>query len=259
LLSDIRAAPIFPCEDFAMKPTRRWLRISFQKRLFRMTLQGVALVLPLIITVWVIWWLANGAERLFAEPLKALIGVAPTEEFPNPGPGWLGVKSIYYLPGMGIALGLVLTVVAGLAARVLLVKSLVAWSETIIGRIPLVKTLYGGVRDLLGFMGNKRRTFSRVVLVTLPGGRIRTLGLVTRESFDDIAGLGQVKGLVAVYIPGSYLLGGVMLLVPPEDLEPIDMRVQDALRFAMTAGISVQEGTEEEAAATAAKNPGKKK
>jgi uncharacterized membrane protein len=223
-----------------------------------MTLQGVALVLPLIITVWIVWWLADGAERIFAEPLKALLGKNPTEIFPNPGPGWLGLQSIRYVPGMGIALGLVLTLAAGLAARVLLIKSLVAWYETIIARIPLVKTLYGGVRDLLGFMGNKRRTFSRVVLVKLPGGRARTLGLVTRETFDDIAGLAQVKGLVTVYIPGSYFLGGLMLLVPPEDLEPIDMRVQDALRFAMTAGISVHEEPEEETAAASSK-PGKKK
>ncbi len=236
----------------------RLLRKQLRKRLFRMTLQGVALVLPLIITVWIVWWLADGAERIFAEPLKALLGKNPTEMFPNPGPGWLGIESIRYVPGMGIALGIVLTVAAGLAARVLLVKSLVAWYESVIARIPLVKTLYGGVRDLLGFMGNKRRTFSRVVLVKLPGGRARTLGLVTRETFDDIAGLAQIKGLVTVYIPGSYFLGGMMLLVPPEDLEPVEMRVQDALRFALTAGISVHEETEEEAAATE-KKTGKKK
>lgn len=240
---------------------RRLLRLPFQKRLLRMTLQGVALVLPLIVTVWIVWWLADGAERIFAEPLKALLGMAPTPELPNPVPGWLeyhGIQTVHYFPGMGLVLGLILTLAAGLAARVLLIKSLVAWYETVIARIPLVKTLYGGVRDLLGFMSNKRRTFSRVVLVKFPGGNARTLGLVTRETFDEIAGLAQIKGLVTVYIPGSYFLGGLMLLVPPEDLEPIDMRVQDALRFAMTAGISVQEETEEETAAAEKKSPEKK-
>ena len=239
---------------------KRFLRIPFEKRLLRMTLQGVALILPLIITIWIIWWLADGAERLFAVPLVKLLGVTANDRFPLGEPGLIHV-GFQYVPGMGIALGLVLTLAAGLAARVWLVNRLVEWSEQVIERIPLVKTLYGSVRDLLGFMGHKRRAFSRVVLVTLPGGRTKTLGLVTRETFDDIAGLAQIKGLVTVYVPGSYILGGLMLLVPLEDLEPIDMRVQDALRFAMTAGISVQEENEEEAAATAAaaKKPEKKK
>lgn len=202
----------------------------------RKTIQGLALALPLIVTLWVIVWLLLGAEGFFSWPLEQLLGKSDKE------PGLLRLEGIHYWHGMGLVLGIILTVAVGLLARSWLAAKSLPWFERLIGRIPLLKTLYSSVRDLLGFMsGSGRKPFSRVVLVKLSGTQAKVLGFVTRENFDDISGLKDVGDRIAVFISWSYNLGGVTLLVPREDIEEINMRVEDALRFALTAGVSVKD------------------
>lgn len=108
--------------------------------------------------------------------------------------------------------------------------------------MPLVKTLYEGVRDLLGLVGGQKKSFARVVLVRMPNSDYRMVGFVTQESLDGIPSLRHLGGRVAVYVSQSYNVGGLTLLVPREDVEEIDMSVADAMRFALTAGVSASEG-----------------
>ena len=153
----------------------------------------------------------------------------------------------WYLPGMGVAAGLAVIFLAGLLMNIYGVPRLIRWSETFIARIPLVKTIYGAMRDLLGFFstsgaggaggaGGGGAQRSKVVIVTLGSSGIRAVGLLTRERFDDLPpGLGAASD-VAVYLPLAYATGGVMLIVPRDQVQPLDMRLEDAMRFIITAG-----------------------
>ncbi len=193
------------------------------KRLVRIVAQGLALMLPLLITVGVVVWLATGAENLVGKPLeKHVLGDA-------------------YVPGMGIALAVVAAIVLGIVARFWLVTALVRWLEKLVRKIPLVKTLYGSVRDLLGFMSGQKKSFNRVVLVRMPGSDYWMVGFVTQESLEAIPGLADLSDRVAVYVAQSYNIGGAVLLVPRDQVREIDMGAEDAMRFALTAGVSVRE------------------
>ena len=212
------------------------------RNLLRMTVQGLVLVLPLVITLWVAVWLARGAEDLLGDSLRYLLGDPDAVEGSREWVGHLGLRHAQYVPGMGIALGIILAIAVGILTRFWLVKILVDRFGRVLERIPLVKTLYGSVKDLLGFMGTgEKKTFSRVVLVRLPGSEAKMLGFVTRETLDDIAGLRGLKGRVAVYVSQSYNIGGITLFVPAADVEEIEMTVEDAMRFSLTAGVSVTE------------------
>ena len=209
------------------------------KRVFRLIAQGLALVLPLLVTVSIVVWLGSMAEGLLGGLLEKLLGTSPGAE--KPEVGWLHLESVHYVPGMGIAAGLVLALAIGIVTRWWLIRKTVELAERWVQKIPLVKTLYGGIKDMLGLVGGKKASFSRVVLIRLPGSQLDTIGLVTR---DDLSGLGleaDGRGLVAVYVPMSYMIGGLTFIVPADQMRPIDMGVEEAMRFAMTAGVSAGE------------------
>ncbi|MBN2584266.1 MAG: DUF502 domain-containing protein [Planctomycetes bacterium] len=209
------------------------------KRLLRLMAQGMALVLPLLVTISILIWLGEMAEGLLGGLLEDLLGTSP--DVREPEIGLLGLKSVYYVPGMGIAAGLVLALAIGIVTRWWLVRKLVELVEGWFQRIPLVKTLYGGIKDMLGMFGGKKQSFSRVVLVRLPGSQLDALGLVTR---DDLRGCGlenDGRDMIAVYVPMSYMIGGLTFVVPADQVRPTSMGVEEAMRFAMTAGVSASD------------------
>ncbi len=106
-----------------------------------------------------------------------------------------------------------------------------------------MKTVYGAVRDLTGFLSKKdTRKFDKVVLVQLPNVPVRLLGFVTVEDLSNV-GLDQGDGSVAVYLPMSYQIGGYTVLLPSSYLTPVEMSMEDAMRFLITAGLSRSDET----------------
>jgi uncharacterized membrane protein len=131
----------------------------------------------------------------------------------------------------------VLIFLIGLLVNIWGVPRLIRFGERFVERIPLVKTIYGAVRDLLGFFGKSGElgAVNQVVMVSI-GDTGRVVGLLTRERFDGLpAGLGG-EGYVAVYVPFSYQIGGFTLILPSEEVKPLDMSLEEAMRFIVTAG-----------------------
>ena len=187
------------------------------KTLSQIFLRGLAAILPVTLTIYLVYWLAATSERFLGGLLQQVL---------PPG---------IYLPGMGLLAGVVLTFVAGLLVQAWLIRRLWALGEKLLESIPLVKTVYTGLRDIFSFASGDRKQqgLSRVVRVKLPGG-LRMIGFVTAEKPSWRMGDEQH---VAVYVPLSYQIGGHTLLVPPDQLEPLDMKVEDAMRLALTAGM----------------------
>lgn len=182
--------------------------------------RGLVVVLPIGFTVWLLWWVGSTMETLLR---RLILLVVPPE---------------HYLPGMGIVAALVLLLAAGTLFNALLVQSALASWERFLDRIPVVKTIYGATRDFVRLLptGGKRRDLRRVVLARF--GEARVIGFVTQ---DDAAELGIVEpqaGLVAVYFPMSYQIGGYTALLPRSRIEPLDIPVEAAMRLVLTGGIS---------------------
>jgi uncharacterized membrane protein len=197
------------------------------KRLGRIMLQGLAAILPAALTIYILFWSATNAEELLGGGIKLILPA-----------GW-------YVPGMGLLAGLVAVFLLGLALNAFLVRRLFDFSEKLLNRIPLVKTLYGSVKDFIGFFAQKReREFNQVVTVEVDMGGVplRFLGFVTRTHFDDLPeGIGR-EGEVAVYLPLSYQIGGYTIVVPRSAVKPVNISMQRAMGFAVTGGMFKEKG-----------------
>ena len=217
--------------------------------------KGLFAVLPIAVTLYALYWLGMIFESLLGGFIKFFMPHA------NQPVDMLGLDKgdPWYIPGMGLLLGVAIIFAVGVALNTWVTQVIYHRVEALIDRIPLVKSIYGSVRDLLGFFAQSSDSETQqVVVVTYGHGEQRTqlLGFLTREHFDNLpAGLGA-QGLVAVYLPMSYQIGGYTVLVPRENVTPIDMTTEQALRFAVTAGMSTERQANETRPARAASHTG---
>lgn len=189
-------------------------------RIARTFFTGLAVVLPIVITLALLAWLLRTAESLLGGMVRVLL----------PDGAYLG--------GMGLVAALVLIFLTGILMEAILFRQVVSWLEKLLDRIPLVKTIYGAVRDLMGMFSQKEgKKFSKVVLVDVPSLGAQVLGFVTIDEHRDLP-FKAPDSTVAVYFPMSYQIGGYTLFLPRERVKPVDMSMEDAMRFIVTAGMS---------------------
>jgi uncharacterized membrane protein len=199
----------------------------------RRLLRGVILVLPLLITLWLLSLLFNVINRNVAPFVRRLIG-------------WSGIPwTESWSTQLAIAVvSLVLTAVAiyllGLVAGNLVGRRLLTLVESGILRIPLVKGIYGAARQLLDAFGaSGTRTFSKVVLLEYPRAGLWTLGFVTTEVEHKIEARGKDRiSTVPVFLPTTpNPTSGWMILVPTSDLRELDISIEDAIKLIVSGGI----------------------
>jgi uncharacterized membrane protein len=190
------------------------------RKLRRALVRGLVVVLPIGLTIGLLWWIGSTTEALLR---RLILLVVPPE---------------HYLPGMGIVAALLLLLTAGTLFNALLVQSALAAWERLLDRIPVVKTIYGATRDFVRLLptGGKRRDLRRVVLARI--GEARVIGFVTQDDASELGIVEPQEGLVAVYFPMSYQIGGYTALLPRSRIEPLDLPVETAMRMVLTGGIS---------------------
>ena len=194
--------------------------------LTRTFLTGLMTVLPVVATFYLLAWLVVAVESIFGAAMRAIL------------------PEKLYWPGMGFVLVVLLVFLIGLLMRTWVAQKLFAWSEKLLHRMPVVKTVYGPIRDFFSFLTEpKQQGLQQVVTVQLGNSDVRLVGFLTR---DDLGGLPQgidKEGNVAVYLPMSYQIGGYMVLVPRSAVQPVAMSLEDAMRFTLTAGLSTRAKT----------------
>ncbi len=193
------------------------------KKIGKLFIQGLIAILPIVLTAYILYWLAVSAESLLGGFIK------------------LFIPKDFYLPGMGIVAGFLLIIFIGILIHVWLFKKLFEWGEKILAKLPLIKSLYGSFRDLISFFDtSKEKEFDKVVMVQIEGHTLRLIGLLTRDDFSDLPEGIDDNETVAVYVPMSYQMGGFTVFVPKENTQPIDMSIDEAMRFAFTAAVSTK-------------------
>ena len=191
----------------------------------RVFIRGLLTITPIAITIAIIIWLFDTIDDFFSKIFVDLFGPR------------------FYFPGLGLIIAIILIFIIGILMSNWLVKKAHQLFERLMNKMPLVKTIYQSMTDLISFFKkDPNNQASSVVVVKFASCKI--LGLVSRESFSDLPkGIG-VEGEVAVYIPMSYQIGGVTVMVPWSMVEKIDMSLEDGLRFAATAGMPGQQKEE---------------
>ncbi len=193
------------------------------KKISKLFLQGLIAILPVALTIYALYWLAVSAESILGKAIRLII----PEKF--------------YLPGMGILAGIFVILSIGILLKLWLFRKIFQWGEKIIKKLPLIKFFYSSIRDLTDFFdSSENKDFNKVVMITLVEDDIKIMGLVTREDFKGLPEEIYKDDKVAVYLPWSYQVGGFTVMVSKSKLEPIELSVDQALRFMLTAGVSTE-------------------
>jgi len=193
------------------------------RKILTLTMSGLVTVLPVALTVYVIWWVVHTLEEWLRRAMIALDIVSPA----------------HYWPGLGLIAGFMLLLAVGSLVNAYAGKIFLKYWDDFLGRIPFVKTLYGGFRDVLSLLpsgSGEKRDLQRVVQARF--GEVHAIGFVTREDVPAVLNSHGGQGWVTVYFPMSYAFGGYTIYLPRDHLEPLDISVEDAMRLAITAGLT---------------------
>ncbi|OQW58552.1 MAG: hypothetical protein A4S17_03720 [Proteobacteria bacterium HN_bin10] len=189
-----------------------WLRNSF--------LAGVALVLPFVVTAWLIW---------------IVVAFIDTRVEPLVPPGF-GVLTSF--PGGGVLLALVALTLVGALAGNLVGRWIVRAADTGIANLPLVRTIYGGAKQVFKQVAAPERTsFKQAVLVEFPQPGSYAIGFITNENTAEVV---QDIGadLVAVYVPQAPIpTSGFLLYLPRASLKPLAIPPEEALKRVISLGL----------------------
>ncbi len=189
---------------------------------------GLLVWLPLAATVVII--------KLLIDLLNKTILLFPPEWQPET---LFGIS----IPGFGIIIGILILLLTGVFAANLFGRKLVGFWEAILGRIPLVRTIYSSVKQVLETLfSSNSESFRRVVLIEYPRKDIWSLGFQTNEALST-AREASGKDLVSVFVPTTpNPTSGFIIMLPAEDIIQLDISVEDGFKFIISMGVIVPNG-----------------
>lgn len=182
-------------------------------------------------------WLPIGATilvfRLLLNLMDRLLFILPPGLRPE---ALLGVR----IPGLGAILALIVLVVTGVLAANLLGRRLVGVYESMVGRIPIVRTIYGGVKHFAEVvLSDSSASFKKVLMIEYPRQGIYSLAFQTSENAAEVqARTGET--VVTVFLPTTpNPTSGFLLFVPKSQITELDMPVEEALKLIISLGVVV--------------------
>ncbi|MAY84898.1 MAG: hypothetical protein CMP59_12275 [Flavobacteriales bacterium] len=168
-------------------------------------LQGLFYLVPITATIYVIFWLVT--------ELDSLINLD--------------------IPGLGIIILFVVVTLVGFLGTHFFVNYLRPFERTI-ENTPLIKIIYTSLKDMMNAFVGKKRQFKKPVLVKV-GDDIERIGFVTK---DDLSELNISDDRVAVYLPFSYAISGQLLIVPKENVTPLNASSADVMKMVISGGVA---------------------
>lgn len=188
-----------------MKTIRKWF------------FSGIAVALPLGVTIFVLIWLFNLLDSILAKPVAWVLG-----------------KEV---PGVGLAAIIILIFLVGMFTSNLVGKKIFGWFHSLVEKIPIIKTIYSPVSKISrGISSEKSDSFQKVVLVEFPSKNAKSIGFITNHdiSLNDI-------GKVFVFIPTTpNPTNGFLVLMDRKDIEVIDIPINEGLNMVISMGSAAQ-------------------
>jgi uncharacterized membrane protein len=205
-------------------------------RLYRYFFRGLITILPIILTIYVLFIFLTWSENAALSLLSPFIGG-------------------FYIPGMGLTLGVLLILLIGYLVSKDRVQRIFHFVEMPFTNIPVVKSIYSSLKSFADyFSANAKTDTQHVVVLRIPGQPIEFVGLITRRNTEGLPEGFMTGDRVAVYLPMGYMIGGYTVFVPTSWVQPIDMPVEEAMRASLIAWMARAPGDLSPAAAAAAAN-----
>ena len=197
------------------------MRQKIQARLKRYFVSGFFTLIPIGLSLLVVWTFVSAVDRTLAPLLDAALG--------------------FHLPGFGLIAAVILIFVAGVLTSHVVGEHLFNAAEDALARIPVFKWVYGTIKQMTeAFSPANKASFKSVVMVEFPRPGVYSLGFVTGETVLDLPD-GTHKKLTSVYIPTNHVYIGDLIFVPTESIIPTHMGVQQGIQVALSAGAVIPE------------------
>lgn len=193
---------------------------------------GLLVWVPLGVTVLVIKLLVDLMDRL-----QVLLP-----------PGWRPEALFgFSIPGFGVVVALLVVLLTGMVVANFIGRRLVAVWETLLAQIPLVRTIYTGVKQIVeGIATSQGTAFRKVLLIEYPRKGIWCLGFQTSDTLGEISER-TGKDMVAVFIPTTpNPTSGFVLLLPRDEVMELEMSVDEGIKMIISVGAAVPKWTKGE-------------
>ena len=178
--------------------------------------QGIILIVPISVTLYVLVNTFLYVDDILREYVTQ----------------WLG----FYTMGLGILFMLIGLTVVGFLGQTIIFKPLLVIFDRLISKAPLIKIIYTSVKDLLSaFVGQKKKFSEPVLIRENANSDMEKIGFITAH---DLSKLGISQGKVAVYLPYSYNVSGMLVIVPVENVTPLEANPTDVMKFVISAGVT---------------------
>ncbi|MDW5442661.1 DUF502 domain-containing protein [Polaromonas sp. SM01] len=187
------------------------------KNLYRYFFRGLITVLPVALTLYLLYIFLAWTETLTLWVLRPLIGS-------------------FYVPGLGLVFGVLIILLIGYLVSKPGVRKLLSFAELPFTNLPVVKSIYNSLKSFADYFSPAGKQGEQsVVILRMPGHAMEIVGLITRRNFADLPA-GFLPGeRVAVYLPMGYMIGGYTVFVPVDWVQPIAMSVEEAMRSSLIA------------------------
>lgn len=206
-------------------PPRRRRRSRFRLRVRNYFLTGVVVAAPVGITLYLTWAFVHWVDQR----VKPLIPKVYNPDTYLP----------FSVPGVGLIFAIIMLTVLGFLTANLVGRSVVGYGELLLDRVPLVRNLYRGLRQLFQtVLSQSSRSFQKAVLVEYPRKGVWRVGFVATRARGEIAERLTEHEPVAVFVPNTpNVTAGFMVLVPRRDMIVLDMSVEEAAKMIISAGL----------------------
>ncbi len=192
--------------------------VGLIKRYF---VSGVLVVVPLILTYIVLKFLFETIDGILQPLIHKLIG--------------------YYVPGLGLGITLLLIILAGIFTRNFVGARIYKIGEQILIKLPIIRPIYSSAKQLLeSVTGPSVKSFKEVALVEYPRKGSWVIGFISNHFKVSINE--KEKNHISVFIPSTPTpISGMVVILPCEDVYPIDMTIEEGIKFLVSGGVAAPE------------------
>jgi uncharacterized membrane protein len=202
---------------------------GFGKRIRSNFFTGVLVLVPLVLTGYIIW-----KSFLFLDGI--LGGIAHDVIFKYFGSSVEDPR----VPGVGIVSLLLITIVTGMVARNYVGRKIVNFGDRIVERIPLINRIYSAIKQISqAFLASKREVFQKAVLFEYPRKGVYSIGFYTQDTRGPVQNAIEAD-VVSIFLPTTpNPTSGFLLFVPKSDVHDLDLTIEEALKLIISGGAIV--------------------
>ena len=199
-------------------------------------LTGLIIITPIALTIWLIWSVVGWIDaRVWAIVPDAYQPHRYIQTLYN-----IQISEQYDIPGIGLVVFLVFTIFVGWMGKGFVGRSLIRWAEGVVNRMPVVRSVYSGAKQIAETVLNKKNnSFDKACLIEYPRKGIWAIGFVSTKARGEIANLSpEGKELISIFVPTTpNPTSGFLLFFPSTDIRELDMSVEDAAKLVISAGL----------------------